>query len=128
MRRLEILEPGNGGECGCSGCCERPCSVDGTQSNCRAGCRTCADCRQDRPQENRGVSGAESEGRAGRPDSLVLPGLRQEFYCICSRSAGGMPQPSRQIRKTEKRITSYEQAPINGGLPCLVVKKTTIPP
>ena len=57
----------------------------------------------------------ESEGCAGRPDSLVLPGLRQELHCLGSRSAGGLPQPSSQLKPTEKRITLVSRLPIMGA-------------
>ena len=128
LRRLEILECGNGGECGCTGCGERPCSVDGTHSKCRAGCRARNDCRQDRHQENRGLSGAESEGCAGRTDSLVLPGLRQELYGLGSRSTGRLSQPPSQLKLREMGISNSSQAPLIGSLPCFALLKVTMPP
>ena len=90
-----------------------------TESNCRA----CGS--QDRPQENRGVSGAQSERGAGGSNPVVLPGLRQELHCLGSRSTGGLPQPaSSQLKLLEKGINTRLQAPLIGSLPCSVI----IPP
>ena len=99
----------------------------GTQSNCRAGGRTNSDCRQERPQENRSISGAQSEGCAGRSDSLVLPGLRQELHRIGSRDTRGLSgKASAQIKQPEKRIMSNKQAPFIGSLPCFAEVTTLL--
>ena len=100
----------------------------GNQSNSRAD-YSCTHCHKDRPQENRGLSGTQSEGCAGRSDSVVLPGLRQELHCIGSRNTGDLPgKASGEITLPDKRITICEQAPNDGGLFCVVVKKTSIAP
>ena len=119
LRRMGILERGNGRECNCTECREsRSYSCGRNQSDCGAGCRACAVACQDRPQENRRISGAESEGRAGRSDPLVLPGLRQELHRIGSRDTRDLSgKASGQLTLPEKRITC-EQAPIIGSLPC----------
>ena len=85
LRRLGILECANGRECSCTESGEsRSCSCGGDQSG---NCRACSDCCQDRPQENRRVSGAESErvcrkvkfaGSAGTAARASLP--RQSKY------------------------------------------------
>ena len=80
------------------------------------------DVTENRPEENRGISGAQSEGSAGRSNPLVLSGLRQEFHRFSSRSPRGLSgKASGQLRPPEKRITICEQAPDDGGLFCLVI-------
>ena len=99
LRRVGLLAYGNGRnhchpECRESRSCS--CGRDRTE---RGTCgRTCADCRQDRPEEIRRISGAESERCAGRSNPLVLPGLWQELHCLGSRSPGDLPQPSSQLK------------------------------
>ena len=120
MRWLEILESADRTNCSCRNRGQRTAS--------RTNVGTCSQCCQERSQENRRISGTESEGCAGRPDSLVLPGLRQELHCLGRRSAGDMPQPPSQLKRLEKGISINWQAPFIGSLPCFVLQMVTIPP
>ena len=131
LRRLGLLERANGGECNCK--CPEPgisnhrnftCNKNRTAQDHTGTCNPdYSECRQEF-QENRGISGPQSERCTGRSNSMVLPGLRQELHRISSRSTRGLPQPSGQLNLPEKGITSRKQAPFIGSLPCLVI----IPP
>ena len=105
-----------------------PAETEVKQTTGRTNAGTCCGCAKDRFQENRRLSGAESEGCAGGSNSLVLPGLRQELHCLGRRSAGGMPQPPSQLKQLEKGISINWQAPFIGSLPCFVLQMVTIPP
>jgi hypothetical protein len=55
--------------------------------------------------------------------------LRQELHCIGSGSPWDLPgEASGQINLPGKRIAVSKQAPNDGGLLCVVVKKTSIAP
>ena len=73
--------------------------------------------RVQRPQENGRISRTQPERSTGRPNPVVLPGLRQELHRLGSRSPRGLSQPaSGQLKLPEKRITC-KQAPFIGSLP-----------
>ena len=97
LRRLGLLE--------CADRRNRTSRNHSQRTASRTNAGTCSECYQGRPQEDRGLSGPQSEGCAGRPDSLVLPGLRQEFHYLGSRDTGDLSgEASGQIILPEKRI------------------------